>query len=119
MKGVRIMMAKINIILRHFWPASTAFAYGSIIPPKQVILQEKFQNFLIFFCLEKGEIPQLRLLRLRSLLRQGFRLRPKWIYQGTTPDKTEGRHCKQDVVFSFELKMGIGEKLVAVFVDKS
>jgi len=49
MKGVRIMMAKINIILRHFWPASTAFAYGSIIPPRRVILQEKFQNFFDFF----------------------------------------------------------------------
>ena len=60
MKGVRIMMAKINIILRHFWPASTAFAYIGIIPPRQVILQEKFQNFLVFFCLEKGEIPRLR-----------------------------------------------------------
>jgi len=59
MKGVRIMMAKINIILRHFWPASTAFAYIGIIPPRQVILQEKFQNFLVFFCLEKGEIPPL------------------------------------------------------------
>jgi hypothetical protein len=58
------------MILRHFWPASTAFAYDNIIPPRQVILQEKFQNFsrqvilqekfqnfLVFFSPEKGEIP--------------------------------------------------------------
>jgi len=45
------------MILLHFWPASTVFAYGNIILPNQVILQEKFQNFLVFFCLEKGEIP--------------------------------------------------------------
>ena len=33
--------------------------------------------------------------RFYSLLRQGFRLRPKWIYQGTTPDKPEGRQGKR------------------------
>jgi hypothetical protein len=32
-------------------------------------------------------------------------------------DESEGRHCKQDR--GFELKMGIGGKLVGVFVDKS